>query len=232
LAVSGSLLVTGLAGCAGGSESGSSTNGDGTAETVEPSAEVVGSNVFEAPFFSDGTGDNVPYLRIDVENSTDTLHREVSVETRFRDENGDILATREHSTAVIPAGATWRTYSQHSFDMSSFDEAEHTITDQKVGTRGNLVDDFEILNANMDFDNASGVVSLTGEIELGNSDIGDLVIVPLIYDAEDRFRGAFRILEENSQETIAFDGGLTGFGTPSGRSNPDDYEIIIAEPLL
>lgn len=228
-----SAVVTGIAGCS--SDDSTSEGNDGDSEEtsqVEPSAEVVDSNVFEAPFFSDGTGDDVPYLSIDVENGTDTLHRDISVETRFRDENGDILATREHSTSLIPAETTWRTYSRHDFDIENFDEAEQTITEQEVGTRGTLVEDFELLNATMDFDNASGIVSLTGEIELSNTDIEDFVIAPLIYDEEGTFRGAFRILAENTQETVAFDDGLTGFGTPFDRPEPDEFEIIVAEPLL
>lgn len=255
LSASSSLLVAGLAGCTGG-DSGESNNNptdtpsstptpadtqtptqtDTPTETpapeVEPSAKVIDSEVFPAPFFSDGTGDDVPWLSIDIENSTQALHRRVEVETRFRDGNGDIIDTRTARTAVIPAGTTWRTYSRHDFEMDALEETEHTIVEQEVGTRGRLVEDFDVLNATMDFDNPSGVVSLTGEIELGNSEISDFVIVPLIYDSEGQYRGAFRILEDASQETIAFDDGLTGFGTPDGRPKPDNYELIIAEPLL
>lgn len=247
LSASAGALV-GLAGCASDSENvnnGSTatvTTEDQPRETTEitetqtstpePSAEVIDSEVFEAPFFSDGAGDDVPWLRVDVQNSTETLHRDVSVETRFRDQNNEILATREQSTAVLPAGATWRYYSKHDFDMEEFNRAEQTITEQEVGTRGNFIENFEILNASMDFDNSSGIVSLTGEIELNNSEIEDIVIASLIYDEEDQFRGAFRIRGENNQETVAFDGGLAGFGTPYDRPRPDDFEVILAEPLL
>lgn len=109
----------GLSGCSGGDENNTDRDSSPTdtpddrseenaepTETqtptpeIEPSAEVVDSEVFTAPFLPDGDGDDVPWIRVDVSNDTDVPHRQLRVETRLRSADGSILGTREGYTVV------------------------------------------------------------------------------------------------------------------------------------
>lgn len=240
LLCAGSITV--VAGCTGEEdgdeppsvdEEGREDESDDTNDTsdVEPEGELgaedVDSEVFLADSSPEGNGDEVPWLRADVENASDVPRRNVRIETRFRD-GDELVGTREQFTAFLPAETTWRYYSRHEFEMGDRMETEHGIVHQEAGVGGTLVEEFELVDGVMDFDGS--VVSVTGEIDPGETEVDDLVIVPLIYDEEDRFVGAFRIHEDPGGETIAFTGGSVGFRTPVDRSQPDRFELIVIEP--
>jgi hypothetical protein len=187
--------------------------------------------VFTAPFFSDGTGDSVPWVRVEVENSTTVPHREVRVQTRLRANDDSILATREGFTLLLPPDTTWRYYLRQdaSVSIDAISTAENTVLQQETGIRGTVLEEVEILNSS--FSVESGVVNITGEVDIGERELSRVTIVGLVRDEEGQFRGAVSAVETNpnATDTIAFDAGLTGFRTPPEAPDPSDYELRIID---
>lgn len=232
----------GLAGCMGegdesSNEEDSETNSTDTPESApeeseaspEPGVEIINSDVSNRPRSPDGDSEDVAWLRLDVRNPLDTIHRDVEIQARFRDNDGDIIETGEYGTDWLPANTTWVTYSRHNFELSEFSEAEVMITNQEVGMeeRFDRIEQYEILNETMNFKEGQGVFELSGEIQLTGESSDRIIVYPLVYDSDGQFRGSFNINVSNTEPTAAFDGGLVGFITPDGESEPSDYELIV-----
>lgn len=242
------ISIAGLAGCiSSGGGDGEDRGGDTTeneADTpteepeedtetstpqVEPSVEVVDSEVLTAPFFPDGEGSDVPWIQIDVENPTGVLHREVRVESRLRDDDNSVLDVREGFTLVLPPETTWRYYLRQDETMAveDIEEVENTITGQETGMRGEVIENARVLDASMSFDGSA--VTVTGEVDIGDTNASRITVVALIYDDEGRFRGSVSDVETDPQatDTVAFDAGLVGFRAPSSMADPDSYELLV-----
>lgn len=236
-----------LAGCAGSENDGNGgepettsdndndnsstqTNDDGSdgPEVTEPNVQVLNTKVFEAPLRDEGS--DWTWAEVELENPTEVIHRDVRVELRFRDTNRDIIDTREHFTALLPEETTMRSFSRHNFDVDEVDTIDYLITDQNVGIRGEFVESFNVLNKSVTKEGS--VVRVTGELDFDHSG-EDFTIAPLVFNENDEFVGAFRIMGSGVEdETIAFSGGLAIFDTPATRPKPNDARLSIAQPYL
>ena len=226
LASVGAVLGSvGVAGCGGSPDD---EDSDST-PTIEPSAEVVESEVFTAPFFPDGGGSEVPWVGLEVRNPTETPHRQINVESRLRAEDDSVLEVVERFAVALPPETTWHYYHQfdETIDASEIAEVENTVTKQETGILGEVIEDAEVLNSSMSFDGSS--VSITGEVDIGDVEASRVTILAYIYDAEGQFRGAITDVEidPSGTDTIAFDSGSVGYRTPPSDPDPDDYQLRI-----
>jgi len=124
-----------------------------------------------APFFSDGDGEEVPWLQLEIRNDGEVPHRAVWTESRFHDADEAVMDTWEAFTDLLPAETTWRTYVRQEFDMDDLDEANSTVTQHETGTRGTIRDDAEVLNSSMSTDEMAVTVTVEVEIEPHQTDL-------------------------------------------------------------
>lgn len=229
-AICASTVVTGIAGCSSDSSTSGGTDGDsGETSQVEPSAEVVNTETFSAPFFSDGGGSDVPWIGVEVENESDTPHRQVNIESRLRAEDDSVIEVRERFAVALPPDTVWHYYHRfdESIDASDIADVDSTVTEQETGILGETIEDAEVLNSSFSFDGSS--VNISGEVDIGDVEPSRVSILAYIYDAEEQFRGAMSAVEldPSATDTIAFDEGSVGYRTPPSDPDPDDYQLTV-----
>lgn len=220
----GFLVATGgtlaLAGCAsnGGDDDDEATVREGTAEIVE-------SEVFAAPLFSSGGGEEVPWLQIDVENSSDAPHGRLRVESRFLSD-GEVITTHEATTGYLPPETTWRYYTrEEQLDLEAIDDVETEIADAEPQAMSTELEAATVLEEN--FSVGSTTVSISGEIDLGDEDPETVAVVVPVYDEGGRLRGTLTDTESDPTSSIEFSADTAHFRTPHERDEPDSYEILV-----
>lgn len=219
LVATGGLLT--VAGCV--------SNDDTDDEQQEATAEIVGTEVIDAP--ETGTaGEDVPWLQVDVENQTDAPHGGISLESTFYDDEASELLTETHLTSYLPAETTLRYYHQGDVTVDELEEIDVEIVEAQSQVRGTELEDISVETTDLSV--GGDLINVQGEAELGTDDEFERVtVVALIYDEAGYLRGTGTATEYNPTETFEFGADSTGFRAPDVADPLDDYEILIFDDL-
>ncbi|WP_228434406.1 hypothetical protein [Natrarchaeobaculum aegyptiacum] len=219
-------LIAG-AGCATNEEA-TDENGQRLDEDQEGSAEIVGTDVIEAP--AQGTsGDDVPWLRVDVENPTDAPHGGIRLDSTFYDD-GNELSTETFRSSYLPAETTLRFYHRGESDPEELEEVEVEIVEAHPQVRGTELEGISV--GTTDLSVGGDLINVQGEAELGTDDEFERVtVVALIYDEAGYLRGTGTATEYGPTETFEFGADSSGFRAPHVADPIDDYDVLFFDDL-
>lgn len=222
--------VVGLAGCVTGERSDGRDDTKESDESDAPdrvaSATVVDSQVLTAPYFSNGGGEERPWVRVDVENTESVPHGGVTVEHRLLDAAGSELASDSQAAAYVPANATWRYFTREDADLESVETVEAEIVDERATVDATRMEGVAVREPDLSF--GSDLVSVAGELEIGAVDESHLFVVAPVYDEDDTFRGSCTHgIRDVGGDRVEFSADAAGFRTPDGYPVPASTDVLV-----
>lgn len=226
LVATGGMLA--VAGCVSNGEA-EEENGEADDEAEEASAEIVETEIVEAP--AQGTsGEDVVWLQVDVENPTTAAHGGIRLESTVIDEEGEELLSETHLTSYLPAETTLRYYHRGEFPPEDVDDFEVDVTEAHPAVRASELEDVSIESTEL---SAGGdLVNVQGEAEVANNDELDrIMVIAPIYDEAGYLRGTGTATEYNPEPTFEFGADSSGFRAPHVAETITDYDVFLFDDL-
>ncbi|ARS91181.1 hypothetical protein [Natrarchaeobaculum aegyptiacum] len=222
--------VVGMAGCVTGERSGERDDTGESDRSDRPdriaSATVVDANVLTAPYFSNGGGEETPWVRVDVENTESVPHGGLTVEHRLLDAEGTELTSSSRAGTYVPANATWRYFVREDADLESVEDVEAEIVDERATVDATLIEDVPVREPSLSF--GGDLVTVDGDLEVGAVDESTLFVVAPVHDDEDTFRGSCTHgIRDVDGDRVEFNADAAGFRTPDGYPAPTDTDVLV-----
>lgn len=212
-----------------------SRNEDAEEEEQEAETEIKDVELLMGESVTAGPDSEVPWVRVDVQNTTTVDHGYLALQMRFYDDEGDLMETRRGEIALLPAETTWRHYERFTdgwdFDDERIvvDDIEADVIDASPHVSLSPPDNVEVLNPEMAVEPESGV-TVTGEVSTGDSEIDRLHILIPVYDEAGRLRGTLHESLTNlpASEQMRFEASYTFIRTPPDIDQQvSDHEVLL-----
>lgn len=218
LVATGGLLT--VAGCV--------SNDEPNGEEQEASAEIVGTEIIDAPE-TGTTGEDVPWLQVDVENQSDVAHGGISLESTFYDDEGEPL-TETHRSSYLPAETTFRYYRREELPVDELEEVDVEIVEAHSQVRATELAGISVENTELSV--GGDLINVQGEAVLSDTDEFERVtVIAPVYDEAGFLRATGTATEYSPAETFEFGADSSGVRAPHVADPIVDYEVRFFDDL-
>ena len=172
----------------------------------------------------------VPWAYITVSNNTEYDHGLLQLNIRFYDEAQSLVHQQPHSVARFPANTMWTTFHPvTTYTRDSIASVEANIERAETGATFISPDSVSIEDSRLAADAGTGV-RISGTLSAG-AYTGQVRLVGLVYDSQDRFRGTVATTSDrlSTDEQWDFDATNPTVRTPMDRPYPDSYDLLIEQ---
>ena len=171
---------------------------------------------------------DVPWAYITVSNNTDFDQGHLELSISFYDSTNSLLQQRSHSIAIFPTTTTWTIYDPvTTTNRDTVASVEARIKQAETNLNITIPDTIQVEQSALTADSGTGV-TVTGTISTGDYS-GQLQLIGLVYDAEDRFRGTVTTTSNqlDTNEQWDFSASNPSIRTPSDQPNVNRCELRI-----
>lgn len=170
----------------------------------------------------------VPWAYITVSNTTDFDQGQLELSIKFYDSSDSPLQQRSHSISMFPTTTTWTIYDPvTTTSRDNVASVEASIKQAETGLNTSSPDSVQVEQSALTTDSGTGV-TITGTVSTGSYS-GQLQVIGLAYDSDDRFRGTVTTTSKRliANERWDFRASNPSIRTPTNQPEPTRCELRV-----